>query len=107
MLALVEALVVLAVVLITASVAYALIRAGGKPQVAAADSTARWVAMHYSAGNVTRVVVRKVRAEVGAVLDEQIIVEIPDSDSDFDAKFIEAMAQARARAALFESESDQ
>jgi hypothetical protein len=56
---------------------------------------------------VTRVGVRKVRAEVGAVLDEQIIVEIPDSDSDFDAKFIEAMAQARARAALFESESDQ
>ena len=105
MLALVEALVVLAIVLITASVAYALIRAGGKPQVAA-DSTARWVAMHYSAGNVTRVVVRRVRAEVGAVLDEQIIVEIPDSDSDFDAKFIEAMAQARARAALFESESD-
>ena len=106
MLALVEALVVLAIVLITASVAYALIRGGGKPQVAAADSTARWVARHYSAGNATRVVVRRVRAEVGAVLDEQIIVEIPDSDSDFDAKFIEAMAQARARAALFESESD-
>jgi hypothetical protein len=63
--------------------------------------------MHYSAGNVTRVVVRRVRTEVGAVLDEQIIVEIPDSDSDFDAKFIEAMAQAVARAALFESESDQ
>ena len=62
--------------------------------------------MHYSARNVTRVVVRRVRAEVGAVLDEQIIVEIPDSDSDFDAKFIEAMAQARARAALFDSESD-
>jgi hypothetical protein len=33
MLALVEARVVLAIVLITASVAYALIRAGGKPQV--------------------------------------------------------------------------
>ena len=40
------------------------------------------------------------------VLDEHVVVEIPDGDSDFDTKFLEAMAEARARAALFESESD-
>ena len=47
-----------------------------------------------------------VRADVGDVLDEHVMVEIPDGHSDFDAKFIEAMAKARARAALFELESD-
>ena len=76
------------------------------PKVTAAESPARWVATHYSVDNVTRVVVRKVRADVGDVLDEHVMVEIADGDSDFDAKFIDAMAQARARAALFELESD-
>jgi hypothetical protein len=40
------------------------------------------------------------------VLDEHFIAEISDGDPDFDVKFLEAMAQARARVALFESESD-
>jgi hypothetical protein len=106
MIALVEALVALAAVLIIASTAYALLRGSSAPQVTAAESPARWVATHYSVDNVTRVVVRKVRADVGDVLDEHVMVEIPDGDSDFDAKFIDAMAQARARAALFELESD-
>jgi hypothetical protein len=106
MIALVETLVALAAVLIIASTAYALLRGSSAPQVTAAESPARWVATHYSVDNVTRVVVRKVRADVGDVLDEHVMVEISDGDSDFDAKFIDAMAQARARAALFELESD-
>ena len=106
MIALVETLVALAAVLIIASTAYVLLRGSSAPQVTAAESPARWVATHYSVDNVTRVVVRKVRADVGDVLDEHVMVEISDGDSDFDAKFIDAMAQARARAALFELESD-
>ena len=64
------------------------------------------MATHYAVNGVTRVVVRKVRLGNDDVLDEHLVVEIADGDSDFDTKFIEAMAEARARAALFESESD-
>jgi hypothetical protein len=53
MLAVIEALVVLAVVLIAASTAYALLRRSGAPQVTAPESPARWVATHYSVDTVT------------------------------------------------------
>ena len=106
MITFVEALAVLAVVLMIAFTMYGLIRGSSKPEVTTAEGTSRWVATHYSVDTVTRVVVRKVRADGRDVLDEHVLVEIPDSDADFDAKFIDAMAQARARAALFELESD-
>ena len=64
------------------------------------------MATHYAVHDATRVVVRNMRLGSDDVLDEHVVVEIPDSDSDFDTKFLEAMAEARARAALFESESD-
>jgi hypothetical protein len=104
MMAWVEALVVLGVVVIVGYTVYALIR--GRPQRTLADAGGRWVATHYAVNNATRVVVRKVGQDTGDVLDEHVIVEIHDGDPDFDAKFLEGMAQARARAALFELESD-
>jgi hypothetical protein len=104
--ALLEVLAVMAVVAIIAFLTYAIIGATGQPQRKAADTDARWVTMHYSVSNATRVVVRKVGRDTGDVLDEHVVAEIPDGDADFDRKFLEAMAQARARAALFESESD-
>jgi hypothetical protein len=102
----VEAIAVLAVVVMIALTMYALTRGSGKPEVTPVDSTARWVATHYSVDTVTRVAVRKVRVDGRDVLDEHVLVEIPDNDPDFEAKFIDAMAQARTRAALFELESD-
>ena len=66
---------------------------------------ARWVTAHYAAGESTKVVVRKVVPATGEVVDEHQVAVIEDSDPDYDEKFLEAMALARSRAALFESES--
>ena len=70
------------------------------------NARTRGVAAHHAVNDVTRIVVRKVRVDDDVVLDEHVVAEIPDSDPDFDDKFLEAMAEARARAALFDSEPD-
>ena len=101
-----ETLVVLAVIVLVGSAAYTVIRGAGKPRQSAIGTNSRWVATHYAVSGATRVVVRRVRPEVRGGLDEHIIMQIPDSDSDFESKYLEAMAQARARAALFELESE-
>jgi hypothetical protein len=107
MMAWIEALAVIGVVaLIVYLMTYAIIHRTSQPQPMAADTAVRWVATHYAVNNATRIVVRKVGRDTGDVLDEHIIVEISDGAADFDAKFLEGMAQARARAALFELESD-
>jgi hypothetical protein len=38
------------------------------------------------------------------VLDEHLVAVVADDDPSYDAKFLEAMAEARQRVALFESE---
>ncbi|HEY9378282.1 MAG TPA: hypothetical protein VIQ02_14455 [Jiangellaceae bacterium] len=106
MMAWVEALVVVCVVVIVGYLIYALIRGTGGPQGAVVETGSQWLATHYTVQNATRVVVRRVGPSGPDVLDEHVVTEIPNGDSDFDKKFLEAMAQARARAALFESESD-
>ncbi|HEX2362485.1 MAG TPA: hypothetical protein VHI11_10470 [Jiangellaceae bacterium] len=106
MMALLEALAVLGVVVVVACVTYALVRGAGQPQRTLGEAPPRWVATHYTVNTATRVVVRRVGSASGDVLDEHFIAEISDGDPDFDVKFLEAMAQARARVALFESESD-
>jgi hypothetical protein len=103
---LIEALVVLGVVAIIAYATYAMISSTGERRRTQADTGSRWVATHYGRSDSTRVVVRKLRLGTDEVLDEHVVAEIPNGDADFDARFMEAMAQARARAALFESESD-
>lgn len=65
---------------------------------------ARWEAAHVAADHTTRVVVRKVVPTTGAVLDEHLVAVVADDDPNYDAKFLEAMAEARQRVALFESE---
>jgi hypothetical protein len=106
MMTLVRAMVVLGVLALIAYGTYAVISGTTKRRTPVADAGPRWVAAHYAVNEMTRIVVRRLNPGNGDVLDEHMVVEIPDSDSDFDAKFLEAMAEARARAALFESESD-
>jgi len=65
---------------------------------------ARWEAAHFAADHTTRVVVRKVVAATGVVVDEHLVAVVADDDSDYDAKFLAAMAEARQRVALFQSE---
>lgn len=105
MIRLVETVVVLIAVAVIAHALYAGI-SGARQRQSNVITSARWVAAHYSTRDATRVVVRKVGLSAEDVLDEHVVAEILASDVDFDSKFLEAMAQARARAALFESESD-
>jgi len=104
--ALVEVLVLLGVVAVIAYATHSMISGTEQRRNNTARTGARWEATHYAVKGLTRVVVRKVVFGTDEVLDEHVITEIPDSDSDYDTRFLEAMAQARARAALFESESD-
>jgi hypothetical protein len=104
MLALLESLVVLSIAAMIVYAAHALNKGHRRGDLA--HATGRWEATHYAAGNSTRVVVRKVVPVTGRVLDEHLVALINDGDTDYDRKFLEAMAQARARAALFTSETD-
>lgn len=63
-----------------------------------------WRTAHYSVEGGTRVVVQKVSADGTRVVDEHVIATIEDRDPDYDARFLDAMAQARARLALFQAE---
>jgi hypothetical protein len=106
MMTFIRALVVLGVLALVAYAAYAMISGTTRRPIQPATAGSRWVATHYAVDDATRVVVRRVSPGGDDVLDEHIVSEIRDGDSDFDAKFLEAMAEARARAALFDSESD-
>ena len=72
----------------------------GHPAVAAG----RWRAAHYDVNGHTRVVVRKVSPGGAQVLDEHVIAEIAVNDPDYDELFMTAMATARQRKAIFETE---
>ena len=73
-------------------------------QLQATVTGARWEAAHFAADHTTRVVVRKVVPSTGAVLDEHLVAVVADDDPNYDARFLQAMAEARQRVALFESE---
>jgi hypothetical protein len=89
------AVVVLAVVLF---LLYAWVRRGdGTP------AAPRWQAdTELSAGH-TVVLIRRLSGETE--LSRQIVASIPDRAPDWDARYHEAMAEARSRAAALESES--
>ena len=59
---------------------------------------------HYDVDGHTKVVVQKVTPAGTHVLDEHVIAEIPVSDPDYDELFMTAMATARQRKAIFETE---
>lgn len=83
---------------------YAVIRAlesrSGHPAVTAGQ----WRVAHYDVNGRTRVVVHKVRPGGAQVLDEHVIAEISVTDPDYDELFMTAMATARQRKAIFETE---
>ena len=73
------------------------------PRRLASSSSGTWEVTHYDRYDATRVVVRKT-TRGGQKLDEHVVAEIPIEDPDYDEKFLTAMATARERKALFESE---
>lgn len=105
MMTMVRALVVLGVIVAVVYVIYA-VSGSGRQRGGVTNARTRWVATHHAVNDATRIVVRKVRVDDEVVVDEHVIAEIPNGDPDFDRRFLEAMAEARARAALFDSEPD-
>jgi hypothetical protein len=65
-----------------------------------------WRVAHYESAGSTLVVVQKVLDDEATVVDEHVVATIAQADVDYDEKFLEAMARARQRVALFESEED-
>ena len=72
----------------------------------ARDRPAGWVPQHRTTGQQTVVSVELRRAG-GRLLDAQEIAAIPVTVGDYDARFLEAMARARERAAVLQSEADE
>jgi hypothetical protein len=66
----------------------------------------RWRTAHYEVDGATRVVVQRVVPEDATLLDEHLVATVPVDDPDYDARFLEAMARARQRVALFEAEEE-
>ena len=81
-------------------------RAAQQPASGAASRVERrrWRTTHYDVDGHTKVVVHKVTPAGTHVLDEHVIAEIPVSDPDYDELFMTAMATARQRQAIFESQ---
>ena len=73
------------------------------PRILSSSSRGKWETTHYDRHGVTRVAVRKMSLG-GQLLDEHVVAEIPIGDTDYDERFLTAMATARERKALFESE---
>ena len=67
-------------------------------------SPGHWQVAHFAKDGHTHVVVRKVGPDGVNLVDEHLIAAVPEQDPNYDARFLEAMAQARERAALYESE---
>ena len=64
----------------------------------------QWRTTHYDVDGHTKVVVHKVTPAGTHVVDEHVIAEIPVSDPDYDELFMTAMATARQRQSIFETE---
>ncbi len=66
----------------------------------------QWRATHYDAKGSTRVVLQKLSPTGTNLLDEHVIETIRLDDPEYDSKFMTAMAVARERRAMFETEED-
>jgi hypothetical protein len=98
----VEGLLVVGVIgLLVYAVVQALL---SKQQGHPAAAVGQWRIAHYDIDGHTRVVVHKVRPGSTHVLDEHVIAEIPVADPAYDELFMTAMATARQRKAIFETE---
>jgi len=97
----------LLVVGIVGTLLYLLIRALLSSQVQDPHpslTAGRWRTSHYDVDGHTKVVVQRVTPAGTHVLDEHLIAEIQTSDPDYDELFMTAMATARQRKAIFETE---
>ena len=74
------------------------------PELHPALNAGHWRTAHYDVDGHTKVVVQKVTPAATHVLDEHVIAEIPAGDPDYDELFMTAMATARQRQAIFETE---
>ena len=83
---------------------YAVIRSLESRPADPALAAGAWRVAHYDVDGHTRVVVHKVGPGGARVLDEHVIAEIPVNDPEFDELFMTAMATARQRKAVFETE---
>jgi hypothetical protein len=103
--ALFETLVVVGVTVVIVYAMYAALSSMGQgTEKSVASVAGRWETAHYGVSGATKVVVRKATPRTGRMLDEHVVAVIPDDDPDYEEKFLHAMAQARSRAALFDSE---
>jgi hypothetical protein len=75
-------------------------------QAPAASSPGQWRATHYDVKGVTKVVLQKLSPTGANLLNEHVVATIPLDDPDYDTQFMTAMAAARERRAMFESEED-
>jgi hypothetical protein len=98
-----ESAVVLGIVGVIIYVTITLMRGLEQPRVLR-GAGGRWQVTHFAVNNRTHVVVRKVLPDGATVVDEHLVATVAEDDPDYDMKFLEAMAQARQRLALFESE---
>jgi hypothetical protein len=65
-----------------------------------------WRCAHYDVDGVTRVVLQKLPPDGAEVLDEHLVATVPIDDPEYEARFLSAMATARERRALFDSEEE-
>ena len=65
-----------------------------------------WRVAHYDVDGQTRVVVQKCSLDDGRKLDEHLVATVRVDDPAYDELFLNAMATARQRQALFEAEED-
>ncbi len=92
---------IIVMVVLLSSVAF---RSSRRP--APVERGGHWETHHHDVKGVTRIVVRKVSPNGTNILDEHEVATIPVDAEDYDTRFLTAMATARERAALFESEQD-
>jgi hypothetical protein len=102
---LIDAVVVLGVI---ALVAYGAVRllTRARYQLPAPSSPGQWKATHYDVKGSTRVVLQKLSPGGANLLNEHVIATIALDDPEYDMLFMTAMASARERRAIFESEED-
>lgn len=100
------ALVVLLVLVGIGALAGARAIASAPRRRAAVTGPGLWRTNHYDVKGVTRVVVQKVSPGGTNILNEHVVATVRLNDPDYDSTFMAAMATARERRAIFESEAD-
>ncbi len=81
-----------------------------RAELAAAIDRARWVPAHDEVDGMTRVLVRRTYTGLDgrqAVLDERVLQTFPAQDPAWEARFTEAMSAARFRCAYLNAEESQ